>query len=128
MVRSHYFLPCAAHRGISSLRGHLLVLDGGHHLARGILLLHGDYLLKLGLEPRKGGHQSFWGRHGGALAVLPTFFEEFVRQRHLLFGQCLFLGVLRLHGLARQHGPLVGRCSLPGDRCLQWVVRRQLFA
>ncbi len=36
--------------------GHLLVLDGGHHLARGILLLNGDYLLKLSLEPRIGGH------------------------------------------------------------------------
>ena len=35
--------------------GHLLVLDGGHHLARGILLLNGDYLLKLGLEPHIGG-------------------------------------------------------------------------
>ena len=98
--------------------GHLLVLDGGHHLARGILLLNGNCLLKLGLEPRTGGHQSLWGRHGGALAVLPTFFEEFIRQRRQLFGQCLFLGVLHLHGLSRQHGQLVGRCSLPGDRCL----------
>ena len=97
--------------------GHLLVLDGGHHLARGILLLNGDYL-KLGLEPSIGGHQSFWGRHGGALAVLPTFFEELVSQHRQLFGQCLFLGVLRIHGLARQHGQLVGRCSLPRDRCL----------
>ena len=104
--------------------GHLLVLDGGHHLGRGILLLNSDYLLKLGLEPRIDGHQSFCGRHGGALVVLPTFFEEFVRQRRQLFGQCLFLGVLRLHGLARQHGQLVGRCSLLGDRCLQCVVCR----
>ena len=128
MVISHYFLPCAAHGGSHPFGGHLLVLDGGHHLARGILLLNGDYLLKLGLEPHIGGHQSSWGRHSGALAVLPTFFEEFVRQHRQLFGQCLFLGVLRLHGLARQHGQLVGWCSLPGDRCLQWVVRRQLFA
>ena len=86
MVISHYFLPCAAHRGIPSLRGHLLVLDGGHHLARGILLLNSDYLLKLGLEPHIGGNQSSWGRLGGALAVLPTFFEEFIRQRPQLFG------------------------------------------
>ena len=73
MVIIHYFLPYAAHGGISSLRGPCLVLDGGHHLARGILLLNGDYLLKLGLEPHIGGNQSFWGRHGGALAVLPNF-------------------------------------------------------
>ena len=67
--------------------GHLLVLDGGHHLAKGILLLNGNYLLKLGLEPHIGGNQSSWGRHGGALAVLPTFFEEFDRHRRQLFGQ-----------------------------------------
>ena len=36
--------------------------------------------------------------------VVPTFFEEFVRQRRQLFGQRLFLGVLRLHGLARPVG------------------------
>ena len=53
---SHYFLPCAAYWEIPSLRGPSLILDGGHHLARGILLLNGDYLLKLGLEPRIGGH------------------------------------------------------------------------
>ena len=115
MVISHYFLPCAAHREISSLWAPSLVLDGGHSLARGILLLNGDYLLKLGLEPNIGGNQSSWGRHGGALVVLPTFFEEFVCQRPQLFGQCLFLGVLRLHGLARQHGQLVGQYSLPGE-------------
>ena len=30
--------------------------SGGHRLAREILLLNGDYLLKLGLEPLIGGH------------------------------------------------------------------------
>ena len=128
MVSHYFFYLVQLTGGSHPSGGHLLVLDGGHHLARGILLLNGDYLLKLGLEPHIGGNQSSWGRHGGALPVLPTFFEEFVRQRPQLFGQCLFLGVLRLHGLARQHGQLVGRCSLPGDRCLQWVVCRQLFA
>ena len=34
--------------------------SGGHLLSRGILLLNGDYLLKLGLEPHIGGNQSSW--------------------------------------------------------------------
>ena len=86
MVISHYFYLVQLTGGSHPSGGHLLVLDGDHHLARGILLLNGDYLLKLGLEPRIGGHQSFWGRHDGAPVVLPTFFEEFVCQRPQLFG------------------------------------------
>ena len=128
MVISHYFNLVHLTGGSHPFGGHLLVLVGGHHLARGILLLNGDYLLKLGLEPHIGGNQSSWGRHGGSIAVVPTFFEEFACQCPQLLGQCLFLGALRLHGLARQHGQLVGWCSLLGNICLEWVVRRQLFA
>ena len=120
---SHYFLPCAAHRGISSLRGPSPRPRWGPSPCQGILLLNSDYLLKLGLEPPIGGNQSSWDRHSGAIAILPTFFEEFIRQRPQLLGQCLFLGVLRLHGLAAN---MVN--SLVGARFLEIAVSSGLSA